>query len=297
MNTPIASRLPTPESSNAGGEARAGRFRRAEVLGLPVDRMRAAEALACLAGWIDAARATKAPAQPSQQRNSASATKQVVTLNPEMVMAARHDAALSAAIRAADLVLPDGIGVVWALRLRGQPTPERVTGVDLLDTFANVAARRGYRIFLLGGQPEVAARAARRLCARYPGLEVVGTAAGSPTERDAPGLLARIRASGAEAVFVAFGVPTQERWIAKHRMQLGAAVAMGVGGALDVYAGRVRRAPRWMRRSGMEWLYRLARQPWRWRRMLALPRFAVAVGFEALGRPASMTNEERGVQQ
>ncbi|MGH2516547.1 MAG: WecB/TagA/CpsF family glycosyltransferase [Ktedonobacterales bacterium] len=293
MNTPTAPRLPSSEPVQAMGQARGGMSRRAELLGLPVDLLGAAEALACVAGWMDAARATDEGSQPFQIGAPAPGAKQIVTLNPEIVMAARHDAALRTAILTADLVLPDGIGVVWALRLRGQSAPERVTGVDLLDACAGVAARRGYRIFLLGGQPGVAEQAADRLRARYPGLRVVGAEAGSPRESDAPAILERINASGAHAVFVAFGAPAQERWIAAHRPQLGAVVAVGVGGAFDFLAGRVPRAPLWMRRCGLEWLYRLVRQPWRWRRMLALPRFAVAV----LREPISKTSEEKGVQR
>ena len=193
-----------------------------------------------------------------------------------MAMAAQRDAGLREVIRAADLVLPDGIGIVWALRLRGAAVPERVTGVDLLNAFAALAAGRGYRVFLLGGAPGVAEAAGKTLAARHTGLVIAGTYDGSPADAAAPSILRRINASGADAVFVAFGVPEQERWIASHRHHLGALVAIGVGGAFDFLAGQVPRAPRWMRRLGLEWLYRLARQPWRWRRMRALPRFALA---------------------
>lgn len=235
------------------------------------------ETLTCLAEWIPTARATRIAHQPLQIQGGVSGTKQVVTLNPEMVMAARHDAALRQAILSADLVLPDGIGIVWALRLRGERVPQRVTGVDLLEAFAALAVTHGFRIFLLGAAPGVAEAAARRLVARHPGLLIVGTHAGSPDDSAAPEILSRIRASDADVVCVAFGVPAQEQWIASHRAQLGAVVALGVGGAFDFIAGRAPRAPRWMRQAGLEWLYRLVRQPWRWRRMLALPRFAVAV--------------------
>lgn len=259
-------------------------WRRTELLGLPVDRVRMATVLACLAEWIDTARATGAAHQPLHPVGAVSGARHVVTLNPEMVMAARHDTALRDAIAGADLVLPDGIGVVWALRLRGEALPERVTGVDMLDAFAGLSATRGYRIFLLGAAPSVAEAAASRLTERHPDLRIVGTCAGSPDDSAALDIVAHITASGADAVFVAFGAPAQERWIAEHRQQLGSAVAVGVGGALDFLAGRVPRAPRWMRRCGLEWLYRLARQPWRWRRMLALPRFAVAALHEGCTR-------------
>lgn len=244
---------------------------RRAILGLPVDAATLGQALDWMATRIEQRRAKLAAAQ--------SPAVQVVTLNPEMVMAARHDGDLRAAIASADLVVPDGVGVVWAAGLQ-----ERVTGVDLLVAFAERAAASGYRLYLLGAAPGVADEAARRLVARHPGLRIAGTYPGSPAPDELPGIAARVRASGADAVFVAFGSPAQERWIAAARPSLGAAVAIGVGGGLDFVAGQVPRAPDWMRRRGLEWLYRLRQQPWRWRRMLALPRFALAVGLERAAR-------------
>jgi N-acetylglucosaminyldiphosphoundecaprenol N-acetyl-beta-D-mannosaminyltransferase len=198
-----------------------------------------------------------------------------------MVMATRRDSALRATIQDADLVVPDGVGVVWAARLAGERVPGRVPGVDLLAAFAARAARRGYRIFLLGGAAGVAEAAGAHLVKRFPGLVVAGTFAGSPSSADEPEILGRIVAARPDAVFVAFGSPAQERWIARTRGQLGVAVAIGIGGALDFLAGRVPRAPGWMRQLGLEWLYRLWREPWRFRRMLALPRFAVLALWNA----------------
>ncbi|MGZ3584431.1 MAG: WecB/TagA/CpsF family glycosyltransferase, partial [Ktedonobacterales bacterium] len=171
----------------------------------------------------------------------------------------------------------DGAGVVWAARLGGATLRGRVTGIDLLDACAQVAAERGYRLFLLGAAEGVARQAAERLEARYPGLRIAGTFAGSPAAAEQGDICAHIREAGGDIVFVAYGAPAQELWIARTRGDLGAAVAIGVGGAFDFVAGRVPRAPSWMRHLGLEWLYRLWREPWRWRRMLALPRFAVAV--------------------
>jgi N-acetylglucosaminyldiphosphoundecaprenol N-acetyl-beta-D-mannosaminyltransferase len=236
------------------------------VLGIRVDGVTRAWALERIGGWIEQRRAT--PERPARQ---------VITLNPEMVMAARADATLRQAIERAALVVPDGIGVVWAARWLGWRVPERVTGIDLLVALAELAAARGWRIFLLGGAPGVAEAAARQLRAACPALLVAGTYAGTPALADDAPLAARVRASGADLVAVAYGVPAQERWIARNRTQLGAGVAIGVGGAFDLLAGRVPRAPRWLRRAGLEWAYRLWREPWRWRRMLALPRFAGAV--------------------
>jgi N-acetylglucosaminyldiphosphoundecaprenol N-acetyl-beta-D-mannosaminyltransferase len=208
--------------------------------------------------------------------------RQVVTLNPEMVVMAQRDPVFAALIQRADLVTADGVGLLWAARLRGERLPERVTGVDLLVALAALAAGAGYRLFLLGGAPGVAEAAGQALHARFPGLPLAGTYTGSPGEADDEEALRRIHAARPDLLFVAYGAPAQERWIARHREALGGVVAVGVGGALDFLAGRVPRAPAWMRTRGLEWLYRLWREPWRWRRMVALPRFAALAGWEAL---------------
>ena len=262
MSAPLATCQSAPS-----GEPRPAR---GQVLGVPVDDVDMAQAVA----WIERAVAE------ARTDGEASITRQVVTLNPEIVMAARATPALRDTIAAADLVLPDGAGVVWAAHLRA-----RVPGVDLLLALAEVAARRDYRVFLLGAAPGVAEAAARELAARFPGLALAGTYAGSPDPALQASIAARIRAARADVVFVAFGAPAQELWIASARGSLGAAVAIGVGGALDFVAGRLPRAPEWMRARGLEWLFRLLCQPWRWRRMLALPRFAAAVIMGRLAAP------------
>ncbi|WIG61727.1 MAG: D-glycero-beta-D-manno-heptose 1-phosphate adenylyltransferase/ D-glycero-beta-D-manno-heptose-7-phosphate kinase [Ktedonobacterales bacterium] len=248
------------------------------LLGLRVDAVTPVQALDFLAATVESHRRLISSPSPGEGIG----TRQIVTLNPEIVMAARRDAALREAIAGADLVVPDGIGVVWAARLRGMPLAERVTGVDLLDAIAGLAAARGWGLYLLGAAPGVAELAGARLREQHPGLRIVGACAGSPVREREGEITARIRASGADLIFVAFGSPAQERWIARTRGELGAAVAVGVGGAFDFLAGRVPRAPGWMRRGGLEWLYRLWREPWRWRRMLALPAFALAAGGESL---------------
>ncbi|HEX8036274.1 MAG TPA: WecB/TagA/CpsF family glycosyltransferase [Ktedonobacterales bacterium] len=259
-------------SKVAGGQL--GRFM---VLGLPVDVVDMGGAVERIVCWVEAGRREVEQGQPLACGGGGRSACQVVTLNPEMVMAARHDAELREAILRAELVVADGAGVVWAALLGGAALGGRVTGVDLLDACAQVAAERGYRLFLLGAAEGVARQAAERLEARYPGLRIAGAFAGSPAVAEQSEICARIREAGADIVFVAYGAPAQERWIARTRGDLGAAVAVGVGGAFDFVAGRVPRAPLWMRRLGLEWLYRLWREPWRWRRMLALPRFTVAV--------------------
>jgi N-acetylglucosaminyldiphosphoundecaprenol N-acetyl-beta-D-mannosaminyltransferase len=204
-------------------------------------------------------------------------THHVVTVNPEFVMLALRHPGFRHVLDQADLATADGIGILLAARLFGHSLPERVGGIDLLVRIAQRAAQEGAALFLLGAAEGVADRAAAALQVRYPGLQVVGTHAGSPAEGAAPGIIRHIQAARPQILAVAFGAPQQDLWIARHRAELGVPVAMGVGGALDFLAGVVPRAPRWVQRTGFEWLFRLLRQPWRWRRMLALPRFALLV--------------------
>jgi len=199
---------------------------------------------------------------------------QLVTVNPEFVMTAQSDAEFRDIINRSALALPDGVGVWWASRRLGRPLPERIPGVDLVERLAALAAERGYRLYLLGAMPGVARRAAEVLRARYPGLVIAGTYAGSPRVEDEADIVARVRAARPDVLLVAYGAPAQDRWIARNLDRLGVPVCIGVGGSFDYIAGVHPRAPRWLRQLGLEWLHRLVTQPWRWRRMLALPRFA-----------------------
>jgi N-acetylglucosaminyldiphosphoundecaprenol N-acetyl-beta-D-mannosaminyltransferase len=227
-----------------------------EILGVRVDDATYTDFLACVDAFV-------ASGQPHQ----------VVTVNPEMLVAAHRDPALRRALNGADLNVADGAGLMLAARLLGRPLRGRVTGSDGIHWLAAHSARRGYRLFLLGAAPGVAEAAAGRLAAANPGLEVAGTYAGSPRAVDEAGIVARVRAAAPDLLLVAYGVPDEELWIARNQGRLGVPVMMGVGGAFDFVAGRARRAPRWMRRAGLEWLHRLLREPWRWRRQLALPLF------------------------
>lgn len=210
------------------------------------------------------------------------APRQVVTVNPEFVILARRDPQFKRVLEAASLAVADGIGIVWAARILGRSLPERIGGVDLVDALAARSARSGIRLFFLGAGEGVAQAAARRLTARYPGCVIAGTHAGSPADADADAIVERIRAAATDILLVAYGAPAQDLWIARHQPRTGAPVAIGVGGAFDYLSGRVPRAPRALQRVGLEWLYRLARQPWRWRRMRALPRFAALVLIDRL---------------
>jgi N-acetylglucosaminyldiphosphoundecaprenol N-acetyl-beta-D-mannosaminyltransferase len=155
--------------------------------------------------------------------------------------------------------------------------PERVTGSDGVPLIAEHAAKNGWRLFFLGAAPGVAAEAARRLITKHPGLQVVGIESGSPSPADEDALVTQINASAADILFVAYGAPAQDKWIARNLPRLKPRVAMGVGGSFDFIAGVTQRAPLWMRQMGIEWLHRLISQPWRWRRMTRLPRFVIAV--------------------
>jgi N-acetylglucosaminyldiphosphoundecaprenol N-acetyl-beta-D-mannosaminyltransferase len=203
---------------------------------------------------------------------------QVCTTNPEFVMRAQEDAEFRQVLQEADLCIPDGVGLVWASRWLGRPLPERVPGSELVYHLAELAAREGWRLFLLGAEPGVAEAAAAVFQAQYPGLIIAGTYAGSPEPAENEAIVQRINDSGADLLFVAYGAPRQDKWIAHNRAACQTVrVAMGVGGALDFASGRAVRAPRWLQKLGLEWLHRLYHEPWRWRRMLALPRFALKV--------------------
>lgn len=213
---------------------------------------------------------------------------QIATVNPEFVMTAQEDVAFMQVLRGADLCLPDGIGLVLASRRYGRPLPQRVAGSELVYHLAAAAAQSGWRLYLLGAAPGVAAAAADILQERYVGLRIAGTHAGSPAPEENDAIVARINASKADLLYVAYGAPRQDKWIARNRDALSTVrVALGVGGALDFVTGRAVRAPRWIQRLGLEWLHRLWREPWRWRRMLALPRFALRVVLTAPSTPAA----------
>lgn len=200
----------------------------------------------------------------------------VATVNPEFVMRARVDQDFARVLESADLCLADGSGVVWAARRQGCAMREPVTGVDLIPPLAALCARRGFRIFLLGAAPGVANDLATRLRVEYPELEVEAHA-GTPDPSADVATLALIRAHKPQVLLVAYGHPKQELWIDRMRESLGVAVAMGVGGSFDYLTGRIPRAPTWMRRARLEWLFRLVRQPWRVRRMAVLPIYALRV--------------------
>jgi len=230
---------------------------RTEILGAGVDALTLEEAAGRVAGLVERG-----------------GSHRVITLNPELLYRAQFDRRLMEMIRRADLVTADGVGIVWAARLAGRPVPERVTGIDLMLRLAGRAAGAGWRVFLLGAAPGVAEKAGRELCRLFPGLVVAGTHHGYFLEKDSPEVAKAVRRARADLLFVGMGAPRQELWLEEHLPATGAAVGMGVGGSLDVLAGVARRAPEWVQRLGAEWLYRLVKEPSRWRRQLVLPLFA-----------------------
>jgi N-acetylglucosaminyldiphosphoundecaprenol N-acetyl-beta-D-mannosaminyltransferase len=200
---------------------------------------------------------------------------QIATTNPEFVMAAQQDDVFRQVLWGADLCIPDGIGLIAAARWLRRPLPQRVPGSELVYHLAALAAEYGWRLFLLGAAPGVAEAAAVRFQQQNPDLVIAGTYAGSPDPAENEAIIQRINDSQADMLFVAYGAPKQDKWIARNKANLPTVrLAMGVGGALDFVTGRAIRAPRWLQKLGLEWLHRLIYEPWRWRRMLALPRFA-----------------------
>lgn len=204
---------------------------------------------------------------------------QLVTVNPEFVMTARHDAVFRRVLQRAALAFPDGAGLLWAARFLGQPAlPERVPGVEIVERLAGLSHQKGYPLYFLGAAPGVAEQAVARLRERYPQLVVAGIYAGSPRAEDEDAIVERIRAARPAILFVAYGHPRQDKWIARNLLRLEVPASLGVGGAFDFIAGKARRAPAWVRRLNLEWLHRLLLQPWRWRRIWnAVPRFVWAV--------------------
>lgn len=205
------------------------------------------------------------------------------TPNPEIVQRAGKDPEFAEILAGADLVIPDGVGVIYAAKILGRPLRARVPGIDFAAALLGRVAGTGRRLFLLGAAPGVAEQAAVNLRAAYPGLVVCGAHDGYFKE-DGP-VADAIRAAGADIVFVCLGAPKQEKWIAANGRAAGARLYVGLGGSLDVFAGRVERAPEQFQKLGLEWLYRLMKEPSRIGRMARLPLFLTsAVGARIRGK-------------
>lgn len=206
----------------------------------------------------------------------------VVTPNPEIVEVCREDAAANRAVNGADLVIPDGIGVIYGAKILGTPLKQKLPGIEFAACLMQRMAAEKKSLYLLGAKPGVAELAAEKLRETYPGLIIAGTHDGY-FQDDRP-IVADIRASMADVVFVCLGAPKQEKWMEQNGAATGAHLLLGLGGSLDVFAGVVQRAPEIFTKTGMEWFYRLLKQPSRIGRMMRLPLFLVhAVGEKGKG--------------
>ena len=204
----------------------------------------------------------------------------VVTPNPEIVETCRADAAANAAVNGADLVLPDGIGIVYGAKILHQPLRGRVPGIEFGTGMIERCARLGKSVYLLGAKPGVAEQAAENLKNRFPGLVIAGTHDGYFTDAESDVIAAEIRASGADMALVCLGAPKQEKWMAQYGAATGAKLLLGLGGSLDVFAGVAQRAPEFYCKHNLEWFYRLIKNPSRAGRMMKLPLFLVHVAGE-----------------
>lgn len=199
----------------------------------------------------------------------------VVAINPEKIMKASKDKRLLELLNSAAIQIPDGVGVLIASRLKGGSIRTRVTGIDLMYGICQNAAKKGYRVYLLGAKPGVANKAGEILKSRYNGLNIVGIRDGY--FKDDMEVIEDIRSKKPDILFVAMGSPKQEYWITSNMEKVEVPLLMGVGGSFDVTCGNIKRAPEWMCKMGLEWFYRLVKEPWRYKRMLVLPQFLFKV--------------------
>lgn len=235
------------------------------IMGVPIAPMRIGETTAWIKAWV-----------------GSHSQKAVFTINPEIVMIAKKNDDFARILQSSDLNVADGIGIVLAARITRKQMPERVPGIDLVNHLCGAGNSLGWSIYLLGARPGVAQRAGKALKKDFPSLQIVGWSAASSEETEDTNIVAKINDLQPDLLLVAFGAPDQEQWIARNIKKLSVGVAIGVGGSFDFLAGDVSRAPHLVRNMGLEWLYRLVVQPWRWRRMLALPAFAIAAAWSTL---------------
>jgi len=235
------------------------------ILGVRVHQVGMQDALLAIERWV----AERTP-------------RMVITADANALVLAQEDKEFRALLMDADLVTPDGAGLLWAARRLGQPFPERVPGVGLVAQLTRLSHERGYRLYFVGAAPGVAERAAHALLQRFPNAQIVGIMHGYFTPESESSVLTHICEARPDVLLVGMGMPRQEKWIARHKQRLGVPVSVGVGGSFDVYAGVVRRAPCWMQRYGLEWLWRLLQDPRKIAKVRNLPRFVWLVWRESL---------------
>ena len=240
---------------------------RVEILGVKVDAVTMAQAVERVEKLI-------------AEKNSS----MVATANAEMLLNATHDAELKKILNAAALVVPDGAGTVWAARHLGKHMPERVAGFDLVQELMKISPARGIKFFLFGAAPGIADKAKLKAEQLYPGIKIVGTRNGYFKPADEPEIISQIKNSRPDILLAALGVPKQEKWLFKYKDELKVPVSIGVGGTFDVMAGVVKRAPLWMQKARLEWLFRAMLQPSRAGRLLALPKFVWKVHKQKVNR-------------
>ncbi|MBR2142188.1 WecB/TagA/CpsF family glycosyltransferase [Anaerovibrio sp.] len=231
-----------------------------EILGVNVNSLTMAEAVETVKNFIEKGE-----------------RKLIATANAEMIMRATYDVELKTILNAADLVVPDGAGTVWAAGYLGHPMPERVAGYDLSQELMRLAPSKKYKLYFFGSAPGVADLAKAKAEKWYPGIDIVGTRNGFFSAEDEQSIIADIKAKRPDILLVALGVPKQEKWLYAHLDELNVPVSIGVGGSFDVMAGVMKRAPLWMQKAKLEWLYRGLKQPSRIGRLMALPKFVFKV--------------------
>ncbi len=226
-----------------------------EVLGVAIDNLSFTEALSRIEQMIKSGK-----------------PHQIVTVNAEFLVIAQEDEKFKTILQNADLALADGIGAQIGAFLQGKKFKCRIPGSELTYRLAPLAQKRGWKVFFLGGEQGEEREAAEKLREKYPGIQIK-TSPADPTPEDTEKSIQQIRNFKPDVLLVAYGAPKQDFWIAENRDKLGVSVMMGVGGTFNYIAGRSKRPPEWIRNLGFEWLYRLLREPWRWRRQLRLPYF------------------------
>lgn len=206
---------------------------------------------------------------------SEESVKSIYTPNAEIMMAAQREPQLKKVLGEADLLVADGAGVVLASKIMGKALPERVAGFDLVNRIFQTPRESKIKFFLFGGKPGIAEKAGEKILSMYKDVEMAGYRNGYFSKNDESGIIDQINSSDADILLVALGAPKQEFWIQEHKSKLKVKICIGVGGSLDVFAGCAKRAPVFFQKNGLEWLYRLYKEPWRYKRMLDLPRFVI----------------------
>ena len=264
-NIKLKKRKPPPRPGRPPGRAQGGEIRRSklkrEILGVAFDDLTRQEA-----------------AQRGRELLEEDKFHYVVTPNPEFLLAAEKDPEFCRVLNEADLVLPDGIGVVYSAKILGTPLKGRVPGIEFAQDMLECLNEKKGRLFLLGAKPGVAEEAGARILDRYPDIVLCGTQDGY--FRDEETVLLKVAAARPDLLFVCLGAPKQEKWMARWGRHTGARLAIGLGGALDVFAGKVERAPESWRKLGLEWAYRLKKEPQRAGRMAKLPLVLVKAAGE-----------------